>query len=148
MMSEKELESLRFSCIQCGECCKGGRGFVLLTQEDLERLAYYFDKKPEDFINEDTMTVSLKGEKYLSLKEKLDYQCIYLENNQCSVYPARPFQCRVYPYWERIISSLESWEKEKKDCRGIGKGGKINLEEAAEWIIASRNKVYLKEENR
>jgi len=39
----------------------------------------------------------------LSLKEKHNHDCIFLESTGCRVYPARPAQCRTYPFWEQKI---------------------------------------------
>jgi len=34
------------------------------------------------------------------------------EDGRCTVYEARPTQCRTYPFWDELIESRESWEKE------------------------------------
>lgn len=42
-----------------------------------------------------------------------DGACIFLNSaNQCSIYEARPLQCRTYPYWPRVIKSRASWDEE------------------------------------
>lgn len=40
--------------------------------------------------------------------------CVFLGDDlKCSIYDARPLQCRTYPYWPRIMHSRETWEAEK-----------------------------------
>lgn len=38
------------------------------------------------------------------IKVKSEYQCVFLsmETGECEVYPARPEQCRTYPFWKRF----------------------------------------------
>lgn len=36
--------------------------------------------------------------------------CIFLgEDNRCTIYEARPLQCRTYPYWPRMMMSRDEW---------------------------------------
>lgn len=41
-------------------------------------------------------------------------QCIFLdgEGKMCTIYAARPVQCRTYPYWPSIIDSEAAWSNE------------------------------------
>jgi Fe-S-cluster containining protein len=65
----------------------------------------------------------------ISLKEKQNYDCVFLNERGCSVYEGRPRQCRTYPFWMSILESEERWEEEKKSCPGIGKGRLYTKEE-------------------
>jgi len=39
--------------------------------------------------------------------------CIFLQDDKtCSIYEARPVQCRTYPFWPRIMKSREAWRQE------------------------------------
>lgn len=38
------------------------------------------------------------------------------------MYEARPTQCRTYPFWSNIVDSKESWNREARECPGIGIG--------------------------
>ena len=41
--------------------------------------------------------------------------CIFLDDeNKCTIYEARPVQCRTYPFWPNVLQSVESWNDE---CR-------------------------------
>ena len=41
-------------------------------------------------------------------------QCIFLgtDGKQCSIYEARPLQCRTYPWWPRLLMNQHEWAKE------------------------------------
>lgn len=44
----------------------------------------------------------------------LDDRCIFLgeDGKQCSIYEARPVQCRTYPFWPRLITNQLGWDAE------------------------------------
>jgi Fe-S-cluster containining protein len=68
----------------------------------------------------------LDGVEQLSLKERGNYDCIFWKNG-CSVYEARPLQCRTFPFWPSILSSVGSWEA--ISCSGMGKGALHSMKE-------------------
>jgi Fe-S-cluster containining protein len=45
--------------------------------------------------------------------------CIFLTNNACGVYEARPTQCRTYPWWLSNIRDRQSWDEAGKVCEGV-----------------------------
>ena len=57
----------------------------------------------------------------VSLREKANLDCMFWENGGCSVYEARPLQCRSFPFWSALVSS-EEWDLHAQQCPGIGKG--------------------------
>ena len=77
----------------------------------------------------------------VSLKEKDNYDCIFLTKNGCSIYEGRPSQCRTYPFWESIVESRANWESEGKSCPGIGKGRKISRKEIEKELEKGRTNV-------
>ncbi len=52
----------------------------------------------------------------------------------CSVYSARPAQCRSYPFWPSLLHSPESWQQEAGYCEGIGRGPVVPPESIAELL--------------
>ncbi len=82
-------------CITCGECCRTD-GYVFLTEDDALKIAeflniniYQFTEKYCEIINR----------KKLALKNKKgNKDCIFLENNRCTIYDVRPEQCVKFPY--------------------------------------------------
>jgi len=123
MAKNKEFwgNGLRFTCRQCGHCCRHEPGYVFLSENDLNALSSFFDISNREFTEKYCRVVDLGIVKRLSLKETKEYDCIFWDNG-CSVYSARPLQCRTYPFWPSVLASREEWEKESKECPGINNG--------------------------
>lgn len=94
-----DLEKRSFKCRQCGVCCRW-TGHVLLTGEDLVRLAAASGLSEEVFI--DQYTVLAANRRQLSLADAPDGACILLKDGLCSLYEARPAQCREFPHGWRV----------------------------------------------
>jgi Fe-S-cluster containining protein len=110
-------EGLSFSCTRCGDCCTGAPGYVWVEREEIEELAKFLGLSPGKF-----------GERYLrkvgrrySLLEKPGGDCIFFDKG-CTVYPARPVQCRTFPFWRSHLKSQRAWDEIAGECPGIGQG--------------------------
>lgn len=81
----------------------------------------------------------MDGVEQLSLQEKANYDCIFWKNG-CSVYEARPLQCRTFPFWLSMLESSQSWTaaSETMGCPGMGKGELHPMEEI-EAILARQH---------
>lgn len=89
-----------FACRQCGGCCRWS-GHVLLTEEDVARLAIASGITEEQFIAR--FAVLAANRRQLSLADQADGSCILLaEDGRCSLYEARPGQCRAFPFSWRV----------------------------------------------
>ena len=116
-------EGLEFSCSGCGDCCRG-EGYVWVSPEEIEALT--------DFLG---IEIAEMSKRYLrsfgpetSLTEKANYDCIFWEGH-CTVYAARPGQCRTFPFWPNNIASKGAWKKLERQCRGAGQGEHYDLVE-------------------
>jgi len=108
---------LRFKCTGCGKCCTASPGYVLLSPPpDLERLASHFSLSLEAFAHRYTYRLDEK----ISLVDRPGTSdCIFLKENQCSVYEARPSQCRTFPWWVQNLKDPAAWKEAAKQCEGI-----------------------------
>lgn len=89
--------SSEFQCKRCGACCRWP-GFVILTGDDIRSLAQGLGMDESTFVNRYTKLTHSRAR--LSLIEKEDGSCIFLEGDDCRVYGTRPKQCRDFPkYW-------------------------------------------------
>jgi Fe-S-cluster containining protein len=68
------------------------------------------------------------GNRY-SLIEKSngeDLDCIFLDTRggkrTCSIYEARPTQCRTWPFWTENLTSHGAWDDAGVTCPGINNG--------------------------
>lgn len=46
-------------------------------------------------------------------------QCTFLDGNKCSIYEARPTQCKTYPFWPQNMIGPAEWIAESHLCEGI-----------------------------
>ncbi len=120
-------EGVQFQCQGSGQCCTshGEFGFVYLTRNDRKRLAQHFKMRTPDF----TKKFCEKDGDVWRLKEEVSNpDCIFLENKRCTVYQARPEQCRTWPFWPEVMKA-KTWTKEIASfCPGVGKGPLISGE--------------------
>lgn len=109
-------DGLRFSCTGCGKCCTGSPGFVWITPEEMESIAEFLNISLEQFIKNYTRQV---GNRYSLLEYSKSYDCVFLKNNRCTIYNARPQQCRTFPWWKENLETPESWQETADRCEGI-----------------------------
>jgi len=129
---------LKFSCKRCSSCCRYDSGFVFLSRKDLEELSLFLKMDNNSFLKTYCRWVTnWQGEEALSLKEKSNNDCI-LWNSGCTVYIARPLQCRAFPFWENIVSSAESWKIAASGCPGMN-SGKLHTGAEIEAHLKSRS---------
>jgi len=108
-------EGLKFKCTECGKCCSGFPGYVWLNERDIEMLASHLNLSIKDF--KIRYTRSKHGK--LSLTEMKNFDCVFFKEGKCSVYKARPSQCRTFPFWLSNIKTKRDWENAREGCEGI-----------------------------
>ena len=96
---------LRFECTRCSRCCRHTPGYVFLSSADVTRLAKSQKLGEKDFLAQYCRTVDCGLARRFSLEEKANLDCIFWENGGCSVYEARPLQCRSFPFWSALVTS-------------------------------------------
>jgi Fe-S-cluster containining protein len=66
-----------------------------------------------------------------SLTEHQNGDCTFFDpkTRRCSVYAARPAQCRTWPFWNSNLESRDAWETMRQGCPGAGQGQFVPLEE-------------------
>lgn len=124
-------EGLAFSCTRCGACCTGAPGYVWVDEAEIEQLAAFGGETMEAF-----------GSRYLrqvgdriSLIERPGGDCIFWDKTAgCTVYPARPVQCRTWPFWPENVETRQDWEYITTICPGSGKGRLYSAEEIVQSI--------------
>ena len=56
------------------------------------------------------------------LIDRPNRDCIFLDGGGCTVYEARPTQCRTFPFWPENLASERTWAVVCLQCRGSGTG--------------------------
>jgi Fe-S-cluster containining protein len=128
-------DGLRFTCTRCGNCCTGEPGFVWVEDEELDALAEFLGEPVEQVRSLYTRW----SEHGRTLREKHNGDCVFYDRKKgCTVYPARPRQCRTWPFWESNTFSREAWQETCKVCPGSGQGELIPVEEIIRRIKVIR----------
>lgn len=110
-------EGLSFECTGCGKCCTGSPGYVWVNDQDIENMAEYL-KIPKDLFRRKYLRQKNVRYSLIEIKSE-EYNCVFLKDNKCSIYPVRPMQCRTFPWWQTNLSSKEAWKKAAEICEGI-----------------------------
>ena len=120
--------SLRFACqTGCTRCCRV-KGYVYLSEADLLQAAAYVGLTPAEF----EAKYVIRYRTLLRLRRTPKSQCHFLGESGCSIHPAKPTQCRLYPFWPELVEDRQAWEEERVVCPGIGKGDLIQIGSACE----------------
>jgi Fe-S-cluster containining protein len=109
-------EGLNFKCTECGQCCTGSPGYIWVTEQEIIAIAAFLNLSIEDFSARYLRVV----EDRISLLElPKNYDCIFLKDKKCQIYPVRPKQCRTFPWWPKNLKSKEDWQEAAQFCEGI-----------------------------
>lgn len=128
-------DGLSFTCTRCGACCTGAPGYVWVTAEEIARLAESRGEPIDEFSRRYVRRV---GSRY-SLIEKPGGDCVFWDAKAgCTVYQARPTQCRTWPFWEENVETPEDWERTTRACPGSGRGRLYTADEIIRSIGMTR----------
>jgi len=118
---------LKFTCTECGDCCSGAPGHVWVNNEEIVALAAAAGVDVETFEDQYVRRVGARK----SLKEFPNGDCVLLDGQtrKCTVYAARPRQCRTWPFWDSNLKTPEDWKHTCAVCPGSGHGRLHQLDE-------------------
>jgi uncharacterized protein len=120
-------DGLKFECSQCGDCCTGAPGYVWVTSDEIAALAAQLTMPVEEFERKFVRKVGIRK----SLIEYANGDCVFFDGNtrKCTVYEARPKQCRTWPFWDSNIRTPAAWRHTCEVCPGSGRGKLHTVEE-------------------
>lgn len=121
-------DGIQFQCQGSGKCCTshGEFGFVFLTLEDRQRMAKHLGVTTSAFTKK---YCDKLGPAFHLKEDPKNPDCMFLKNKGCSIYEARPVQCRTWPFWPEVMNA-KAWKKEVVDfCPGVNKGKVWSREE-------------------
>lgn len=107
------------SCEECGgKCCIGESGFIWINKAEINVLSKYLNISIDEVKDKYLRKVNYK---YTIKEVQLDisnFACKFfdLERKQCSIYEARPIQCRTFPFWDYFKNNIKEVYEE---CPGI-----------------------------
>ena len=106
------------ACASCGgNCCTGESGNIFVSVTEISAIAKLLGMDEGEF-----RRTYLRKELYrYSIKEVKagdSYDCVFFSRsrNGCSIYEARPLQCRTFPFWDYFRHRIDEL---KLECPGI-----------------------------
>jgi hypothetical protein len=131
------MDDLRFACQRgCINCCNM-EGWVYLTEDDLKRAAKFTGMSAKAFESK----YVYRTRHQMRLRKPPEKQCSFLQEHGCSIHPAKPTQCRTFPFWPELVERRTAWNRTGRYCPGIGKGPLIQIGTAME-IAEEQRKAY------
>jgi Fe-S-cluster containining protein len=135
-------EGLQFACQGSGKCCTshGEFGFVYLSLKDRKALALFHGLSERDF----RLLYCRQVDGFWALKDAGPKQanpndCQFLKDKRCTVYEARPTQCRTWPFWPEVMNPRK-WKKDVEAfCPGVNKG-EIKSQKEIDLVLAEQVK--------
>jgi len=128
------VKGLRFTCLRgCTNCCRE-RGFIYLTEEDLSRAAAMLGMGRRAF----EKRYVYRTRHLLRLRKPRGAQCPFLREDGCGIHPAKPTQCRTFPFWPEMLSDRKEWTEAAGYCPGIGRGPDVAIESVVEAACEMR----------
>jgi Fe-S-cluster containining protein len=111
---------------------------VYITEDDLKRAAKFVGKTTRAFEKKYVYRTAHQ----LRFRKPRDKQCPFLitegEGRGCSIHPAKPTQCRTFPFWPELVGDPGAWKGAQNYCPGIGKGELIQIGTAMEMTEEQR----------
>ncbi len=130
---------LRFACVSgcSAPCCQGHA--IALSPYEVLRLGELLRLSSEEL--EERYLVAHYEESGVPLLMLERSPCRFLVEGRCTVYPARPLACRLYPAGLSWKGGLEFRLSQDGRCPGMGRGEERTLQE---YILQQDAWVYIK----
>ena len=116
----REIETIGFACTGCGDCCRGvgeDGSLVMVGRAEGRRVAEAADLPFADAVVPFPGEVEVRGRPCRlgwALVRDEEGACRFHDGARCTVYEARPWICRTYPFMldnERLVVG---------ECPGLG----------------------------
>ena len=122
---------LHFECLGCGRCCSGpAGGYIWVTGDEIRLLAEYLKMTTEQLRSR---FLRRAGFRLTIIEDSQTRDCIFLKQNEdgkrCSIYPVRPGQCRLWPFWPVNLAGPDQWNMAGQKCPGINRGAFYSFEQ-------------------
>jgi Fe-S-cluster containining protein len=114
---------------------------VYLSEADLARAAGFVGMSAAAFERKYVYRTSNRTR----LRVPRRAHCHFLVEGGCGIHPAKPAQCRIFPFWPELVGHPRAWKKAAGYCPGMGRGRPIQIESAqarAEEMRREHPKLY------
>jgi Fe-S-cluster containining protein len=89
-------------CSHCGLCCRDPLTQINLTVGDIWRIADFLKTDIEELFKDKIGMNPFREPEFEDIYDidlGLNLPCRFRVNERCSIYPARPLNCRLFPQW-------------------------------------------------
>ena len=122
---------LHFECIECGRCCSGpGAGYIWVTRPEIELISDFL-KIPIGQLRKNYL--KRVGLRTSIIEQPVTRDCAFLQEvngeRRCTIYPVRPSQCRLWPFWPENLKNTKLWNEAAHRCPGINRGRFYSFDE-------------------
>ncbi len=146
MFAEKKLDftypnTVVFECSKCGLCCgdtKQKTRHILVLESEANAISKKTRLPKQDF----TQIVADKTPYLYEMKKNRVGKCVFLEDNQCSIYAYRPLICRFYPFELKFDADKDLHVFDFTfECPAIGKGKTLTRKDFEEMFLLAQEKL-------
>ncbi len=121
--------NIRFKCIRCDFCCGTGPN-IALTVFDVVRMARFLRMHWREFVKRYVKVIVADVVPFLSLRGDERGRCLFLYykpsgETVCTIYPARPMRCRLYPVLVEELRADVVYVDTA--CPGVGQGSPLKV---------------------
>jgi len=131
----KQLFSIGFECMMCGECCRAtsGDNTVILFPDEIRLITDAYGMAMDDvcehsipqFIDDSGILHCIEW----VLKRHSSGDCILIQaDNTCRIYQQRPRICSTYPFFLSFTNGPAKPDIMVSECKGVGQP--MNIEDA------------------
>lgn len=128
-------DTFRFTCKECGECCRNRATPIMLTGLDIYRMAKGLNIDPYEVLARYTSGYlgDVSHAPVVILRERLDGSCSLLRKGKCMVHSFKPIACAVHPIGRYVnLTTKESgYIRQSGGCKGAVDGRVWTLDE---WL--------------
>lgn len=123
-MTNCDEANVEFLCQRCGNCCRWP-GEVAVSGAEIARISRHLGMPEADFI--ETYTTLRRNRNGLTLVEKPNHECVFLDGIDCLIQAVKPDQCVGFPNrwrfpgWREVCEAIPVPLEEPSE-RGIPTG--------------------------
>ena len=118
--------SLRFNCNKCGLCCgdtKQKTRRILLLEYEKKCITLKTSRLVADF----SLRINGKLPYVYEMKKTNEGKCVFLKENQCTIYSIRPLICMFYPFELKFDINKEKYVFDfTLECPQLYQGRELN----------------------
>ncbi len=124
----KQLVSIGFECVRCGECCRArsGDNTVILFPDEIQLIVDTQGMTPDE-VCEPSIPQFIDDSGTLHcfewvLKRRNSGDCIFIDaDNTCMLYQQRPWICSTYPFFLAFTNGAIKPDIMVSECKGAGR---------------------------